>query len=197
MMSEFAPDDVDPAVTSRAVKSLVTPRPIAWVSTLDGAGRENLAPFSAYNYASSAPPILMFSSSKRGERWKDTAENLLVTEEFAVNVVTERQTERMDRTSEALPPGESEFEHADVDSAECTVIDAPRVADAAATMECRLHDTVDVAGRLVIFGDVVYVHVDDDLLADGKVEARNVDTVGRLGGPYYTVSDPIEFERRH
>lgn len=196
-MTEFAPQDVDPDVTARTVKSLVTPRPIAWVSTVDGDGRENLAPFSAYNYASHAPPVVMFSSSRRGDRWKDTAENVLATEEFAVNVVTERLAERMDRTSAGLEPGESEFEYAGIERADCVAIDAPRVADAAATMECRLNRTVEVAGRLVTFGDVVYVHVDDALLTDGAVDARKVHTVGRLGGPYYTDADRIELERQH
>ena len=195
-MTEFAPEDVDPAVTARAIKTLVTPRPIAWVSTRSEAGAENLAPFSAYNYASHDPPVLLFSCSRREDRLKDTAANVLATEEFAVNVVTERLAEAMDTTSAPLEPGESEFEFAEIEAAECAAIDAPRVAEAAATMECRLRETVDVEGRLVIFGDVVHVHVDDDLRIDGKVDSRNVATVGRLGGPYYTVSDPMPFERQ-
>lgn len=195
-MREFAPEDVDSAVTARTIKTLVTPRPIAWVSTVDEDGRENLAPFSAYNYVSHAPPVLMFSSSQRDGRFKDSAENAAATGEFAVNVVTEENTEVMDTTSADLPPGESEFEFADVERADCEVIDAPRVANAAATMECRVHDTIDIVGRRVTFGDVVYVHVDEDLLVDGKIDSRQTDTVGRLGGPYYTVSEPIEFERQ-
>lgn len=196
-MPEFAPEDVDPAVTARTIKTLVTPRPIAWVSTASEAGEENLAPFSAYNYVSQSPPILLFSASRRGDRWKDSAENVRATGEFAVNVVTERLAEEMDATSADLPPGESEFDFAGVERADCVTIDAPRVANAAATMECRLHDTVEVAGRLVTFGEVVYAHVDDDLLTDGKVDSRKVDTVGRLGGPFYTVSEPLDFERRY
>ena len=195
-MTEFTPDDVDPAVTARAIKSLVTPRPIAWVSTLSEAGEENLAPFSASNYASQDPPVLLFSCSRRDGGLKDTAANVLATEEFAVNVVTEPLAEAMDTTSAPLDPGESEFAFAELEAADCVAIDAPRVAEAAATMECRLRETVDIAGRLVIFGDVVHVHVDDDLLTDGKVDSRKVDTVGRLGGPYYTVADPMPFERQ-
>ena len=195
-MPEFATEDVDSAVTARTIKTLVTPRPIAWVSTVDAEGRENLAPFSAYNYISQSPPVLMFSSSKRGDRYKDSAENARDTGEFAVNVVTERLAQTMDTTSKDLPPGESEFEYADVERADCVAIDAPRVADAAATLECRHHDSLEIAGRLVTFGEVVYAHVDDDLLVDGKIDSRKVDTVGRLGGPFYTVSDPIEFERQ-
>jgi len=194
---EFAPEDVEPSDTARAIKTLVTPRPIAWVSSRSTDGVDNLAPFSAYNYAAHVPPVLHFSTSRRDGDLKDTATNAVETAEFAVNVVTEPQIEAMDRTSEGLPAEESEFEHVGIERAACAVIDAPRVADAAATMECRLHDTVEVYDRLVIYGEVVYVHVDDDLLIEGKVDSRAVDTVGRLGGPYYTVSDPLPFERQY
>lgn len=194
---EFAPEDVDPSDTARAIKTLVTPRPIAWVSSQSADGVENLAPFSAYNYAAHVPPVLHFSTSKRDGELKDTARNAVETEAFAVNVVTAENIEVMDHTSADLEPEESEFELADVERAACEVIDAPRVADAAATMECRLHDTVEVYDRLVIYGEVVYFHIDDDLLIDGKVDSRAVDTVGRLGGPYYTVAAPVEFERQY
>jgi flavin reductase (DIM6/NTAB) family NADH-FMN oxidoreductase RutF len=197
MTSGFAVEDAEEREIDRIVKSVVNPRPIAWVSTVDEEGRENLAPFSAYNYVSSAPPVVLFSSSQREGRFKDSARNAVETGEFAVNVVTERLAEAMDATSAGLEPGESEFEFAGVESAPCEVIAAPRVADAVATLECRLHDTVEVYGRLVVFGEAVYVHLDDEVTTDGRIDARKVDTVGRLGGPYYTVSEPMEFERQH
>lgn len=193
---EFAPADVDDATTARAIKTLVTPRPIAWISSVGAEGVDNLAPFSAYNYLSHAPPVLHVSTSRRDGRLKDTAENVLETDVFAVNVVTADHLEAMDTTSAAIEPGESEFDVAGVERAACTAIDAPRVADAAATMECELAETVELAGRLVLYGEVVHVHVDDDRLLDGQVDSRTMDTVGRLGGPYYTVSQPDEFERQ-
>lgn len=195
-MSGFVVADMEPRERSRIVKSIVNPRPIAWVSTVSEDGTENLAPFSAYNYVSSSPPVVLFSSGTTGDRWKDSAENALATGEFAVNVVTERLAERMDHTSVALEPTESEFEVAGVERADCEVISAPRVADAAATMECRLYDTLEVYDRLVVLGEAVYFHLDDALMTDGRIDARKVDTVGRLGGPYYTGADRIELERQ-
>jgi len=64
-------------------------------------------------------------------------------------------------------------------------------------MECRLHDSIEVHDKLMILGDVQYVHVDDDLLTDGQIDMRDLDTVGRLGRPYYTVSGPPAFERQY
>jgi flavin reductase (DIM6/NTAB) family NADH-FMN oxidoreductase RutF len=113
-----------------------------------------------------------------------------------VNVVTEPLLAAMDSSSERLPPEESEFDHVGVERAPCRRIDAPRVAEAAVTMECTLHDSLSVHGRLVILGDVEYLHVSEAVLTDGTIDMRKLPTVGRLGGPYYTVSDRVEFERQ-
>ena len=196
MTSGHAVEDMEERAVDRIVKSVVNPRPIAWVSTTSPDGVDNLAPFSAYNYVCSAPPVVTFSSSMREGRFKDSAENAVATGEFAVNVVTERLIEEMDATSTPLEPGESEFELAGVERAPCEAISAPRVANAVATLECRLHDTVEVYDRLVVFGEAVHVHVADEVKTDGEIDARKVDTVGRLGGPYYTVADPLPFERQ-
>jgi len=123
---------------------------------------------------------------------------MLSSGEFVVNIVTEADIERMDHTSAALPEDESEFDLVDIERGESrTVFSAARVADAAVSMECRLHDSIEVHDKLMILGDVQYVHVDDDLLTDGQIDMRDLDTVGRLGRPYYTVSGPLAFERQY
>ena len=196
-MKEFAPTEVDDRVNDRVVKSLVSPRPIAWISTVSVDGVDNLAPYSAYNYVSSVRPHVMVSTGVReGEELKDTARNALDTEAFAVNVVTEDVAEVMDRTATPLEPGESEFDAFDLERAPCREIDAPRVADSIATMECSLAETMRVHDRLVLFGEVEYVHLADEILTDGEIDATTFETVGRLGGPYYTVGEHADFERR-
>ncbi|PGF17116.1 flavin reductase [Natrinema sp. CBA1119] len=196
-MHEFAPADRTDDEIARLVKTVVTPRPIAWISTRSEDGVDNLAPFSSYNYVSLQEPTVLFNTPN-GDRddLKDTARNALDTGEFVVNVVTEADIERMDHTSASLPPDESEFDLADVERGECRTVDASRVADAAISMECTLHDSIEVHDKLMILGDVEYVHVDEARLTDGKLDGRNLDTVGRLGGPYYTVSEPVSFERQ-
>lgn len=73
-MQEFPVAEIDSSVSSRIIKSAVTPRPIGWISTSGPSGVDNLAPFSCYNYVSSEYPVVMFSSKVRedGEQ-KDTA----------------------------------------------------------------------------------------------------------------------------
>jgi flavin reductase (DIM6/NTAB) family NADH-FMN oxidoreductase RutF len=197
-MHEFAPANRTDGEIARLVKTVVTPRPIAWISTVSYAGVDTLAPFSSYNYVSLKEPTVLFNTPN-GERseLKDTARNALESGEFVVNIVTEADIERMDHTSAALPEDESEFDLVDIERGESRTVSAPRVADAAVSMECRLHDSIEVHDKLMILGDVQYVHVDDDLLTDGQIDMRDLDTVGRLGRPYYTVSGPLAFERQY
>ena len=197
-MEEFNVEDLDERENARIVKTAVSPRPIAWISTLAEDGTENLAPFSSYNYVSSRQPVVLFNTPNRPrEELKDTTRNVLDTEEFAVNVVTESCMEKMDRTAASLPADESEFDFADVERAECELIAPPRVADAAVTMECTLHDTVEVHDRLMILGDVRYFHIATEAMVDGAIDSTQLAMVGGLGGPYYTVATPIEFERQN
>ncbi|MFC6718737.1 flavin reductase family protein [Natrialbaceae archaeon GCM10025810] len=208
-MHEFDPSEREESEVARFVKTVVTPRPIAWISTVSEAGVDNLAPFSSYNYVSLTEPTVLFNTPN-GDRdeLKDTARNALDTGEFVVNVVTAADIERMDHTSVSLPPEESEFDEVGIERAECRTVEAPRVADAAVSMECELYDSLEVHDKLMILGDVRYLHVDEDLLSGGDdegdgddeevgtVDSRTLDTVGRLGGPYYTVSEPVPFERQ-
>ena len=197
-MPTYEVEDLDDRENARIIKSAVSPRPIAWISTVDEEGVDNLAPFSSYNYVSSSRPVVLFNSPNADHGGlKDTAHNALETGEFAVNVVDEPLLEPMDATAATLPPEESEFDFADVERAECERIDPPRVADAAVTMECTLYDSVEIYDRITIFGEVVRFHVSEDVMTDGEIDSRKLETVGRLGGPYYTVSEVAEFERRY
>lgn len=197
VMPEYYADELDRAQNARTIQTAVAPRPIAWISSQDAAGNPNLAPFSSYNYVSTHPPVLVFNSPAESTgRLKDTARNALETEEFAINVVTADLIEAMDETSARLEPEESEFEFAGLETAPCETIEAPRLADAPVTMECTLFDTQDVYQKLMIFGEVQYYHIDDDVLTDGKLDSQKLTTVARLGGPYYATGEPIDFERQ-
>lgn len=179
----------------RTMTSLVVPRPIGWISTVDGAGRDNLAPFSYFNGVSAMPPVVMVSVGDRDGRPKDTARFALETGEFVANLVTEAVIEPMDATS-ADTDG-SEFDVAGIERATARTVAPPRVASARASLECDVVESIRIGTHTVIFGEVLHLYVDDSLLTDGKVDTRKVDAVGRLGGPYYTGVEPLEFTRQY
>lgn len=182
--------------------SLITPRPIAWVSTIDAQGRSNLAPFSFFNGVTSNPPTLLFVPvNLRDGVKKDTVLNLEAVPECVVHIVPRALADKMNACAARLPHGESEFAAFGIEAAPSSVVRPPRVAAAPAAFECRVRQIVPVGeGALaahVVICDIVRLHVRDDVLgADGAADAAKLDSVGRLGGEdYATTRDRFQLER--
>lgn len=199
----FVPDELEPREAYRLMLSLIVPRPIAWVSTLGADGAPNLAPFSFYTGVSGNPPIVLFSVSPRSARLgggeKDTLRNVRATGEFVVNLVTEALVEVMNQTSGEYPPGVDEFTQARLTPAPSVDVRPPRVAEAPAALECRLHQLVPVEGSssVMVLGRIVRYHIQADLHRDsGLVDAAALRPVARLGGSEYaTLGEVFSLER--
>lgn len=180
----------------------ITPRPIAWVSTVAADGRTNLAPFSFFQGVTANPPTLMFVpvNNREGGK-KDTVVNIEAVPEFVVNLVSHGLCEAMNHTAAGLPRGDSEFERFGIASAPSTRVRPPRVAAAPVAFECTLRQIVHIGeGALaanVIFGTIQAVHVRDDVLgANGMPDASRLDLVGRLGGEdFVTTRDVFSLAR--
>lgn len=164
--------------------AIVTPRPIAWVSTRGSTG-DNLAPYSFFNAIAYTPPQLMFSSTGR----KDSLGNIEETGVFAVNIVEYAAREKMNLTSGSYPSGTDEFTLADVPRSECETIPCPRVAGAPATLECRMTEIVRLKGNdnHLIIGEVTGIHLRDDCMVDGRFDVLRFHPVGRGGYRDYSV----------
>lgn len=192
-MREGSPTDFGSAY--RLLSTAVTPRPIGWISTTSEAGVDNLAPYSFFNVVATDPAVVMFAPVGTPDL-KDTPRNVKATEQFVVNTVTRELVEQMNATSATLPPGESEFDHADIERAASVVVDPPRVKAAKVAFECELYDWLEIGRSDLILGEVVHAHVDDSLLTDGKIDIENIETVGRLAGNQYATTDSrLSFER--
>jgi flavin reductase (DIM6/NTAB) family NADH-FMN oxidoreductase RutF len=172
--------------------SAINPRPIAWVSTLSADGKTNLAPFSFFQGVCACPPTLLFTCvNDRTGRQKDTVLNAGQVPEFVVNVVPYALREPMNASSAPLPHGESEFERFAIATVPSTRVRPPRVADTPVSFECRVERIVRIgegplAGN-VVFGTVLCLHVSEAVLgADGQIDPRKLDTIGRMGGDYYS-----------
>lgn len=181
---------------------LITPRPIAWVSTVDEAGRSNLAPFSFFNGVTSNPPTLLFIPvNLRDGAKKDTVLNLEAVPECVVHIVPHTLAAQMNACAARLPRGESEFAAFGIESVPSVKVRPPRVAAAPAAFECRVRQVVPVGdGAMaahVVICDIVWLHVRDDVLgADGAVDPARLDAVGRLGGEGYTTTrERFQLER--
>lgn len=171
----------------RLLTSLIAPRPIALVSTLDAAGRGNVAPFSFFMMGGGKPPSLAFSPLNDKTRGaKDTLRNIEATGEFVVNVVTRAMAERVNRASGDYASDVDEFELAPFTREASRLVKPPRVAESPAALECRLFQVVrhgdgPQAANYVI-GEIIHVRVHDDALrADGLFDTAGQGLCARLG----------------
>jgi flavin reductase (DIM6/NTAB) family NADH-FMN oxidoreductase RutF len=166
----------------------VIPRPIAWLGTVSGGGVNNLAPFSYFGAVTATPPTLMVSVGKRHAGPKDTARNLLAQREGVVHIPDRTLVERMVRTSAEVEGEVDEFALAGLTAVPATRVNAPRVAEAAVALECRVTQHLEVGSKKndVFFLEVVYVHLRDDILVGNRPDPSKLQAVGRLGGDGYS-----------
>jgi flavin reductase (DIM6/NTAB) family NADH-FMN oxidoreductase RutF len=181
-------------------KAIVAPRPIGWISSLDPAGRVNLAPYSFFNAFCDMPPVVGFSSAGR----KDSQRNIEQTGEFVANLATMIHAQAMNQTSATYPHGVDEMEQAGLEAAPCNLVKPPRVADAPAALECRLLMILpinDLDGQFthhtLILGQVVGVHINKAFLRDGMFDMAAARTIARCGyrGDYAMVDRLFEMVR--
>jgi flavin reductase (DIM6/NTAB) family NADH-FMN oxidoreductase RutF len=181
---EFFPSEMAGKSAYFLMTSLVVPRPIAWVSTLAADGTRNLAPHSYFNAVSSEPLIIHFTSTGV----KDSLTNVRATGEFVVNVVSRDLAEPMNLTAADFPPEEDEFTWAKLDATPSKLVAPPRVAKARAAFECEVNRIIELGNGNMVFGDVLCIHVAEEVLRDGRVDPAALDPIGRLGGSSYTAA---------
>jgi flavin reductase (DIM6/NTAB) family NADH-FMN oxidoreductase RutF len=176
---------------------VVTPRPIAWVTTLDREDRVNLAPFSFFNTFGGNPPVVVFSPNrKRDGVKKDTLLNVEATGEFVINAAVAELAAQVNLSSKELPPGESEVELTGLSLVSSVKVRPPRLRESPIQMECRLREVMQIGegptcANLVI-GEVLLFHVADSVLDErGRIDPRKVRTIGRLGGDFYCQTDEV------
>ena len=186
----------------RALVSVVVPRPIAWVTTVDLSGGVNLAPFSFFNAFGANPPIVVFSPTlRRDGTKKDTLLNLEAVGEFVVSAAVESVAAKLNATSAELPRGQSEAEYAGLTLVPSAKVKPPRVGESPVHLECRVRQILPmgdgpIATNLVI-GEVVLIHIDEKVLdASGQVDPRKLAAIARLGGSdYCRTGDLFQMDR--
>jgi len=191
-------DYTDRAYTILA--SLVTPRPIALVTTISADGMVNAAPFSFFNLLGANPPICAFAPGNREDGTpKDTARNVRSTHEFVVNLVDEAIAEAMNQCAASLPFGESELTRAGLHAAPSSVVKPPRIMEAPASLECVEWGTLQIGGNRVVIGLIKRLHLRDELfdVQTKRVRTEKLLTIGRMASPhwYCKTSDRFEMKR--
>jgi flavin reductase (DIM6/NTAB) family NADH-FMN oxidoreductase RutF len=182
------------------LKAIIAPRPIGWISSVDAAGKVNLAPYSFFNMVSDDPPMVMFSSNG----WKDSVRNVSETGEFVANLAVRFLAEQMNLSSASVPPEVDEMELASLEKAPSVLVRPPRVAAAPAALECKSVSIQRLRGiggvessNYMVIGQIVGVHIDPAFLKNGIFDTAGARPLGRCGyrGDYAEVTSLFEMVR--
>lgn len=186
------------------LNALVVPRPIGWISSIDGAGKVNLAPYSFFNAVAYYPPQVIFSATSNhafGGK-KDTIKNVEETGEFVVNLATWALREQMNASAVPAPSGINEFEYAGLTEDPSEIVKPPRVAESPVHLECTYFQTVILPAdrseqaNSVVFGKVVGISIADWAIVNGMVDTVKLDPIGRLGyQDYVRVTEAFSMDR--
>ena len=184
---DFDLTQTTPHQTYKLLIGLVVPRPIAWITTRNLAGQLNAAPFSAYNYVGTDPPLVAIGVGNRPGPaivGKDTAQNIRNTREFVINIVTEELGQAMNLCGIEFPPGVDELAIAGLETEPSQLVAVPRIRRSPASLECREVTTMEIGRSRVILGQVVSVYVRDEFVdpAGPYIRADQMHTIGRMNG---------------
>ncbi|MDM9628098.1 flavin reductase family protein [Rhizobium sp. S152] len=180
-------------------KAIVSPRPIGWIGSRGADNSINLGPYSFFNAVSDRPKLVMFSSAGRKHSARNTAE----TGEFTCNFVGRELVEQMNISSAAVDYGVDEFALAGLTARKGELVDAPYVAEAFAVLECKVTEIIEpkslsgeASDNIMVFGQVVGIHIDEAIIRDGRLDMTLARPVGRMGYMDYSeASDVFEMLR--
>lgn len=204
MLFDF--DALSPDNRYKLLTATVVPRPIAWITSLDAAGRLNAAPFSFFNALVGDPPIVGIGiggrhAGREAGRWKDSAANIRARGEFVVNLVPHALREQMNVTAIEFDATVDEVAEAGLTTVPSARVAPPRLADSPVALECERFVILEVAvDRTIVLGRVVAMHVRDDAVLDAArchIDTPRLDLIGRMhgGGWYARTTDRFEMPR--
>ncbi len=190
-MKTFDPTDTATGIFHSYMLSVVAPRPIAFVSSIDKGGKVNLSPFSFFNAFGSNPATLVFSPARRvrDNTTKHTLENVQEHAEVVINIVNYNMVEQMSLASTEYDKGVNEFIKAGFTEAPSVKVKPPRVAEAPAAFECKVQQIISMGARggaaNLVICEVILAHFQDDIFDGESISPQRLDAVARMGGDWY------------
>ena len=191
------PFDIDP------FKSLIFPRPIGWISSVNKKGIANLAPYSYFNAVTDEPPQIMFCANGGSShyKYKDSLSNILSTKEFVVNFATSSTRKQKNNSSKDFKPDEDEFILSKLKKKKSKLVRAPSVKDSPVNLECTLVKTIKLKSNLkkistMIIGEVIGIYINNKFVKNGRIDSVSMRYIARMGySEYTTVSSKFNLKR--
>ena len=185
-------------------KSLVFPRPIGWISSINKNGVANLAPYSYFNAVADEPPQVMFCSngSSTHGKYKDSLSNILYAKEFVVNFATSTSRNQMNISSRDFKPDEDEFVLSNCKKKKSRLVKAPSVKDSPVNLECKLVKTIKLKSNskkisTMIVGEVIGIYINNKFIKNNRVDSVSMRYIARMGySEYTTIASKFSLQRK-
>ena len=194
--------ELSPGKRYGVLSSLVVPRPIAWVTTLNEDGSVNAAPFSYFQLLGQEPPLIVLGIGRREDgSAKDSFRNIRRAREFVINLVTEENADLMNLCATEFPPNMSEPETLGLKTEASSVVKPPRLAVSPAALEGREIQTLLIGENQVVMGELLVAHVRDEFIDPKNLHVKTAEMhmIGRLeggaGGGYCRTREPFHMKR--
>lgn len=172
----------------KLMASLIVPRPIALITTINEDGVVNAAPFSMFNMLGEEPPIVMVSINRLQDgQLKHTAANIVRTGEFVVHLTDEHMAEQMHRCGDNFPADVSELAEVGLSTTPSLRVKPPCIKEAPAAFECTLYELLETPSRQIFIGQVHWLHAREGLVDTElwRVRLQNYFPVARFGASFY------------
>ena len=195
----YETDKNDHGLKFNPFKSCIVPRPIAWITSISEDNIHNCAPYSFFNGVAAQPPMVMYATNgiQPMGGHKDTITNIRKNKEFVINIVSYDARDKMNETTAPFNPDESEIDIAKLETLKSKLISPRRLAISPIHMECKLYKIIDLPSLAsnkyngMVIGFVVGIHIDDEVITDGKVDLYKIKPLSRLGYMDYSFVDNI------
>lgn len=195
-MIVFDPSQHSPEKCQGMLSSVIVPRPIAMISTVNADGVVNLAPYSYFMPVTGDPPLIAVTMGTRRasrEEPKDTWANTERSGEFVVNVATRAMRDVIEAAAMDFPAEVSEIEELGLSTFESQVVAPPSLRESLVHLECRVHQVVPLGREGVywstvnlVIAEVVCMTLDDAVCTDDhRIDVDALGAVGRMTFPHF------------
>jgi len=186
-MKKLQLQSLDLKTASQLLNSIICPRPIAFVSTINKNGIPNAAPFDSFMGVTPSPLSIAMSIQRRGDKKKDTLKNIEEQRDFVINLVDETIVNAMNTAAGSYPPDMSEFDVAGLTTLNSEMVKSPRIAESPVHLECKLRAIIelgDLPASLVI-GEVLCIHAHEEFIKDNILDYKKLKLIAHAGESTY------------
>jgi flavin reductase (DIM6/NTAB) family NADH-FMN oxidoreductase RutF len=160
------------------------PAPLVLVTCVDEQGKPNIVTLAWVGTAAAKPPQTALAI--RPSRYS----HALITQsgEFAINIANEDLLPVVDQCGHVSGARTDKFARTGLTPQSASQIQAPLIAECPVNLECKLTQTIALGSHDLFIGEIVAVHVDEELLDEhGHIDYSKAKAVAYLGNEYWSL----------